>query len=59
MLAAREGYLEIVRMLVIAGADVNTRSESGETALSLARKRKNSDKHSATVELLEQHGARN
>jgi ankyrin repeat protein len=37
MLAAREGYLEIVRMLLTAGADVDTRSDWGETALSLAQ----------------------
>ena len=57
MLAAREGYLEIVRMLLTAGADVDTRSEWGETALSLAQKHEHSEKHSLIVGLLKQYGA--
>jgi ankyrin repeat protein len=58
MLAAREGHLEIVRILLTAGADVNAKSEWGETALSLARKREHSENHALIVELLKQYGAR-
>jgi len=40
LLAAVEGDLSVVKLLVAAGADVTYRSELGNTALSLARKRK-------------------
>jgi ankyrin repeat protein len=58
MLAAREGHLEIVRMLLAAGADANAKSEWEETALGLAKKRENSDKYASIIELLKQYGAR-
>lgn len=38
--AASEGYLPIVKLLVAAGADPTQRSQRGNTALALARKRK-------------------
>jgi ankyrin repeat protein len=37
--ASREGHADVVRALVHAGADVNVRTLSGKTALSLAAMR--------------------
>jgi ankyrin repeat protein len=36
MLAARNGHLEVVRLLLAAGADVNAKSSNGDTAMMVA-----------------------
>ena len=47
-LAARDGFLEVVKALVAAGADLNRRNAGGETAIMLAA----IQGHLATVEFL-------
>lgn len=54
MIAATEGHLEIVRLLVEAGSDLNSSDAEGSTALSLAR----SYGHLDVAALLEAAGAR-
>ena len=43
MIAAAEGHLDVVRMLVEAGSDLNLVDEESSTALSLARSYGNLD----------------
>src|SRR5512140_2982275 len=52
--AAREGELQVMRALLDAGADWKAKTESGTTALRVARE----DGHSAIVALLEKAGAK-
>lgn len=51
MIAAQKGYGYIVQLLLQEGADVNAKSEKGDTALSLAKKAN----HTNIVELLVNH----
>jgi len=53
MLAAFDGNLEAVRLLLLQGADVNARDKDGDTALMFAAFRG----HAAIVSLLLAHGA--
>ena len=41
--AAEEGYAEVVRLLLAAGANVNAQNSLGETALELAERRGHTD----------------
>jgi ankyrin repeat protein len=43
MLAVDGGDLDLVKVLLAKGADVNAKTESGETALTIASIRGNSD----------------
>jgi ankyrin repeat protein len=51
--AAHYGYLEIVKALIAKGADMNALSNTGASALGVAR-RKN---HTAIVKYLQRRGA--
>ena len=51
--AARVGPLEVVRLLVEAGADVNAQDSNGNTALSIALQRDRSE----IAEYLRENGA--
>jgi len=51
--AAVNGKLEVVRMLIEAGANVNARDNGGETPLANACRRQDQE----TIELLLEHGA--
>jgi ankyrin repeat protein len=53
-LAAKNGRIEIVRILVANGADVTTSDDQGRTALMQAKQ----EGHTGVVELLRQHGAK-
>jgi ankyrin repeat protein len=53
MIAAAEGHLDVVRLLVEAGSDLNTVDAEGSTALTLARSYGNLD----VAALLEEAGA--
>ena len=53
MRAAGEGHLDTVKVLVDYGADVNLKNNNGDTALSLARKKK----FEATAKFLADAGA--
>ncbi len=53
MLAADEGHVNNVRVLILAGADINARDKSGKTALEYAQE----NGHRVIVRLLKQHGA--
>jgi ankyrin repeat protein len=57
MVAANRNHLQLVDYLIRAGADVNARSESGETALMLAARSSNSLGVYQTVTLLISAGA--
>jgi len=64
MLAAREGHLEIAKLLIEAGADVDARDEHDRTALMYAREalvnssRANIAKRSLLVKRLREAGAK-
>jgi ankyrin repeat protein len=53
IMAAREGFLKVVRILVDAGADLNATQHWGQTALMLAAK----NGHAAIVKYLLEKGA--
>ena len=53
MMAAQEGYVEAVLLLLEHGDDVNAKNEGGETALTLAA----DSGHTETVAVLLDHGA--
>jgi len=53
MVAAMQGHIEVVKLLVAANADVNRFNYVGKTAVELARE----GRHFETVELLVSHGA--
>jgi ankyrin repeat protein len=54
MLASRNGHLEVVRLLLRAGADPGVTSESGATALRWATRAGNAE----VVEVLKRAGAK-
>ena len=54
MMAARDGHFDTVRLLLWEVADPNIKSESGATALGLARKAGNTE----IADLLQQAGAK-
>lgn len=51
--ALGKGYLDILKLIINSGADINARSEKGETALHIATKRGDNN----IVEYLLKHGA--
>ena len=51
---AEDGTLEMVQILVEAGADVNAKNRDGKTPLDLAHK----NKHRDVEKLLRKHGAK-
>jgi len=53
MLASENGHMEVVKVLLAAGADVNVKSRTGNTALSQATEQG----HSEIIELLKKAGA--
>jgi ankyrin repeat protein len=54
MVSAQDGHTATVQALLDAGADVNTKSKFGWTALGLAAK----EGHTAVVQLLKKAGAK-
>ncbi len=52
MVAASEGYIDVVELLIDAGADVTARDNNGQTALDLAMQ----GDHSEVAELLKERG---
>lgn len=54
MSAATRGDAETVKLLLAAGADVNARIASGQTALTYARE----ENHPEIIRLLQEAGAR-
>jgi ankyrin repeat protein len=60
MQAASGANLELVKLLIEAGADINPENEDGRTALDEAEMyTRSSEKHRAVVAFLKEHGARN
>ena len=57
MLAALDGSENLVQLFIDKGADVNAKTPSGFTALSLA-KEQDSDHHKAVIRKLEAAGAK-
>ena len=53
IVAASEGYQEIVELLIANGADVNAKDDEGRSALSMAMTEGNDQ----MAELLKKHGA--
>ena len=54
MAASHEGHIDIVKLLLDKGADVNAKSKDGDTALKAASVKG----HTEIVELLKAHGAK-
>ena len=53
MVAAKEGHIEVAKLLIKAGADINIKSTDGKTTLDHARDNGNQD----IVQLLLEAGA--
>jgi len=48
------GHVDVLELLLAHGADVNAKTEKGQTAISLAKEKG----HTEIVELLRKHGAK-
>ena len=52
--AVQQGHTEIVKLLLVAGADVNAKENEGDTPLSIAKQKE----HTQIIKLLKEYGAK-